>query len=584
MQLKAPKSVMIYEIKGKDLSALGQRNYQRLLSSDKDFFYWNKLKFSKLKIGDAVFVVNKTGREILHAELDATGIPTEYSSNENKTTFNDSDQVYEVGGEWDSFVRMKVLKAVATPPDWSWKSLGSSQNTYLLGDHVSVKSKKNNILRARQLRDLPDMSQPSKELLKRCIMELEGMATDSLPTAPKLSTPRPSKDMLDSQFVKDASEAIRKSGLVYPDGLLQRFICSLLAKPFAILTGTSGTGKTIIAQSFAKWLVGEDHYALVAVGADWTDNRQIVGHYNPFEEQFTSTRALELLLRASANPTQPHFLILDEMNLSQVERYFADFLSAMESKGAISLHNNGNEIVNAHGSLVEERITIPRNLFVIGTVNIDETTHMFSPKVLDRANVIEFSMVSYDLSRFLKTQGEKPTPLSTTTEDIAIRFLNTQTAINTGKISNVSSEDTKVIHKVILETFKLLEGSGMEFGFRVPSEVMRYCEASYILNPLEKWKTHKVCDEQILQKILPKLHGSRRKIERILVALASYCKDQNIDKAKDLVSGKTALTSLKIPEDSEALSDVVSIFPKSYAKLVHMIIAVRRDQFVSFVQ
>ncbi len=110
--------------------------------------------------------------------------------------------------------------------------------------------------------------------------------------------------------------------------------------------------------------------------------------------------ALELIRHAlePANAAVPHFLILDEMNLSHVERYFADLLSAIESGEEIPLYE-GNER-RANGEVVPRRLRLPDNLFVIGTVNVDETTYMFSPKVLDRANVIEFRMEPDEMAAF----------------------------------------------------------------------------------------------------------------------------------------------------------------------------------------
>src|SRR5205823_4057895 len=93
--------------------------------------------------------------------------------------------------------------------------------------------------------------------------------------------------------------------------------------------------------------------------------------------------ALDLLLHAQVNLDQPHFLILDEMNLSHVERYFSDILSALESGEPLALHSGNDDIEK-----VPPRLALPANLFIVGTVNVDETTYMFSPKVLDRANVL----------------------------------------------------------------------------------------------------------------------------------------------------------------------------------------------------
>ena len=174
-------------------------------------------------------------------------------------------------------------------------------------------------------------------------------------------------------------------------------ITSLLAKPFVILTGNSGTGKTRISKQFAEYLEvidinGEKNWLIVPVGADWTDNARVLGFYNPLADngvgKYEKTGIIKLIERANDNPEIPYFLLLDEMNLSHVERYFSDFLSHMETPDnpfEIDGYRNKDDEDESTGKL-----PYPENLFVIGTVNIDETTYMFSPKVLDRANVIEF--------------------------------------------------------------------------------------------------------------------------------------------------------------------------------------------------
>lgn len=162
----------------------------------------------------------------------------------------------------------------------------------------------------------------------------------------------------------------------------RRYITSLLAKPFVILTGNSGTGKTRISKQFAEYLEwnsddGKKNWVIIPVGADWTDNTKILGYYNPLAEdgkgKYEKTKIVELIEEANRHKEIPYFVILDEMNLSHVERYFSDFLSHMETP------DTPFELEGYTG-----RLDYPENMFVVGTVNIDETTYMFSPKVLDR--------------------------------------------------------------------------------------------------------------------------------------------------------------------------------------------------------
>ena len=185
-------------------------------------------------------------------------------------------------------------------------------------------------------------------------------------------------------------QSCKDSGLKYKRELITRYIASLATKPFVLLSGLSGSGKTKLAQAFAQWICeSEEQYTLIPVGADWTNREPLLGYPNALKDNEyvkPDNDALHLLLNAKKDETRPYFLILDEMNLSHVERYFADFLSTMESKNTIPLHKIDNEINN-----IPKTIKLPPNLFIVGTVNIDETTYMFSPKVLDRANTIEFT-------------------------------------------------------------------------------------------------------------------------------------------------------------------------------------------------
>jgi len=392
---------------------------------------------------------------------------------------------------------------------------------------------------------------------------------------PQDLTPAPT---LDDSFIPVVTSAIKDSGLIFEEEFLQRFLFSLLAKPFVILTGTSGTGKTQLALKFAQWLVGEEGYELVPVGADWTDNRQVLGQYNPFDKAFVSTRVLDILLQANSDPARPYFLILDEMNLSHVERYFADFLSGIESGDSISLHRNGDDVKTAKGVTVPEQIKIPNNLFIVGTVNIDETTYMFSPKALDRANVLDFSITSKGFTQFFDNAIGKLVIPSEGGIVYAPGFLEHATRIRADDLGRLEMQDYETeMRKVLLDLFSLLEETGMEFAFRTASEIDRYCRAAFSLNQSDSRNLEPVMDAQILQKVLPKLHGSRRRIEPLLAGLCEYCANADRETAEKLMG--------KFSEGLQApLEDGDAKFSLSYRKLVRMIHAVRRDQFVSFIQ
>jgi 5-methylcytosine-specific restriction protein B len=304
-------------------------------------------------------------------------------------------------------------------------------------------------------------------------------------------------------------------GLFFSEKLSLRFTASLLTKPFVILTGLSGSGKTKLAQAFAMWLCEhESQYCIVPVGADWTNREPLLGFPNALIADDYKTDeygVLKLILEAGNNAEKPYFLILDEMNLSHVERYFADFLSVMESKGELSLHS-GNQEWNG----IPSTIGFPQNLFIVGTVNIDETTYMFSPKVLDRANVIEFRVNATEMSSYLKSS---PTVDLYTLKGIGASM--GQSFVEIAKDRSLAPGDTTVLNDTLMGFFSELKKTGAEFGYRSASEILRFAAVVNKLDP--SWKTSDIIDAAIMQKLLPKVHGSRRKLEPVLKTLGTLC-------------------------------------------------------------
>lgn len=426
-------------------------------------------------------------------------------------------------------------------------------------------------------------------------------------------------------------KSLDEAGLIYSKQILVRFVSSLCTKPFVILTGLSGSGKTQLALNFARWICGYNspyfgilkkalssekiksnyqikclsektveiintsgssrkviplptqviyewydavksgllnkgsnpkevrhiigeksvyqkyihgfyndlskiaiamneveitevsscikQYEIVPVGADWTNREPLLGFPNALKSdkyEKPDNGILNLLINANENPDKPFFLILDEMNLSHVERYFSDFLSVMETGEPISLYND-SEI----RSQVPAQVTVPTNLFIIGTVNVDETTYMFSPKVLDRANTIEFRVTVDEMNKFLNRDNKlNLSLLNSQGSSMAKSFLNI--ALN----NSSKLKDSAKYNEILLSFFGQLRKTGAEFGYRSVSEIYRLLnQLSIIDNVL--YDDEKI-DIALMQKLLPKLHGSRRKICPILHALAKLCVTEEI--------------------------------------------------------
>lgn len=314
----------------------------------------------------------------------------------------------------------------------------------------------------------------------------------------------------------------------------QRYIQSLLAKPFVILTGNSGTGKTRISKQFAEYLEvdfgnDEKNWLLIPVGADWTDNTKILGFYNPLaidgKGEYEKTAILKLIERANLpeNKSVPFFIILDEMNLSYVERYFADFLSHMETPDL-------KFVLDGYPGVLR----YPENLFVVGTVNIDETTYMFSPKVLDRANVIEFKPEENSvLDLFVNpADNENINPAS---DGTAEAFEKMAVLIRAGK-SNLEVDILVEIQSVFKRIYEIVEKSGYEFAYRTVREIRQYLSAVYELTEdKETFDFYSIIDEQLIQKILPKIHGNNKEIGGLLEELGALCVEYNLPLSREKI-------------------------------------------------
>ena len=328
--------------------------------------------------------------------------------------------------------------------------------------------------------------------------------------------------------------AFSEAGLLLDPVAIRRFSVSLLSKKFCILTGLAGSGKTKIAEAFAMWLCASPaQYRIVAVGADWTSNENLLGYADALQTGVYRppvNGALELILRAHADTTNPYFLILDEMNLSHVERYFADFLSAMESSNApLSLHGvaaglQAGGVGGAGGVEVPSSVALPDNLFIIGTVNVDETTYMFSPKVLDRVNVIEFRATAAQMGAFLDDPaGIDLDGLASQGVGFAAAFVARAQA-DADIAALVDTQGTAVAPKLkadLLQVFDALVGVGAEFGFRTAKEIARFMVIHKELSGLD-WQYKDALDAQVVQKLMPKLHGSARKLDAVLKALDTF--------------------------------------------------------------
>jgi hypothetical protein len=195
--------------------------------------------------------------------------------------------------------------------------------------------------------------------------------------------------------MQQAIAQITVNELYYDSNTIRSFIAGLSMSRFSILQGISGTGKTSLPKAFTEAIGGS--FGIVEVQSGWKDRQDLIGYYNTFEKKYYEGKFLKLLYKAGTPKyrSKPFFIILDEMNLSHPEHYFADMLSIMEEtnpeKQILTVSDKVKDIPKLMLELSEGDIglKIPQNVWFIGTANHDETTLQFAPKTYDRANILE---------------------------------------------------------------------------------------------------------------------------------------------------------------------------------------------------
>lgn len=358
---------------------------------------------------------------------------------------------------------------------------------------------------------------------------------------------------LDQQsIIEHVSSYIQSKGFFYEKKDLINFFLSLKTKPFVILSGISGTGKTKIVQWFAESLGATEEngqFTLIPVRPDWSDSSDLLGYVN-LQGEFQERPLIKVLENADANPNRPYFVVLDEMNLARVEYYFSDFLSVIESRK----WKDGKIVTSPvlPESITNKHITIPSNVYIIGTVNMDETTHPLSKKVLDRANTIEFNTVNLDYFNFLMDIEEKEAEV-VSNSSLATKYLHLKECFkeNEDLVRNIST--------ILIEINESLESVGAQVGYRIRDEIcfyMAYNEKGKLLSFDEAF------DYQIYQKILPRLAGSDGRTEEVLKQLYVLCANEEYD------SGNNDALYAK--------------YPRSANKLSHMLRRFEYDGFTSF--
>lgn len=360
------------------------------------------------------------------------------------------------------------------------------------------------------------------------------------------------------------------------------YLRAMRTKPFLLLAGISGTGKSRIVKQMAfdscpdnailrKDPTSPGNYCLVEVKPNWHDSTELLGYESKIGgDHYQLTPFIKFLATAMLHPEAPFFVCLDEMNLAPVEQYFAEFLSVLESRTKINGHivseplikadifkkfslenqlfsinkdNTSNDAANSTSDpspnygkeyevyelLKKDGLRIPENVVIIGTVNMDETTHQFSRKVIDRAMTIEMNLpegnpfMDFFSNSSELTYREQPTHASLylATETKASDVVNALVSVDTGKTEWLKGE----IAKFLTELNNALDGTPFKVAYRVQNELMLYFHQLWLEDQSAHWRDilNTACDQILMMKVLPRIEGDSELLEKPLTNLISFC-------------------------------------------------------------
>lgn len=442
------------------------------------------------------------------------------------------------------------------------------------------------------------------------------------------------------------------------------YLTALRTKPFMLLAGISGTGKSRIVRKLAQATVTEElqkaegykgtdfandrwtlhspaNFELIQVKPNWHNSMDVIGYLSNIPSpHYVFTPFIEFIVKAWQHPEVPFFLCLDEMNLAPVEEYFAEFLSAIESRSfeggeymtdpIIKPFNSFGEnvakmMVNTLfpnftaadknsflGKVVDhletKGLTLPKNLIVIGTVNMDETTFSFSRKVLDRAMSVEMNEVNYDSFLTDTTDDDLKAIVKAFEEngDADLKALLVDRHIEAKEIIEELGEDAQFAINYLKRVNALLEGTPFKLGYRAANEALIYLQASKEFSQTDRTAA---LDNFTLMKILSRIEGDETKLKitdseadkerianagvnvdtakrygdlNILTALRNIITEQlgetiNTDVDSDATEETATENDDEMVSTEQNKKDLLSV-----KKIDSMLSQLKRDHFVSF--
>ena len=479
--------------------------------------------------------------------------------------YNIGDLIYLIvkeNGKWKLGARGKLLEATTDKP---WPDAGSYSSAFKVNWELCEKTDITEGLRKIYEPNFGLAIQGKKDIdtFKNKGSELTSFFNQFFANSLKVSneTKLNMKDL-----INHVHNYITNLGFQYQFEEVANFYLALRAKPFVILAGISGTGKTQLSRKFAAALgFSKEQVIQLPVRPDWTDSSDLLG-YTSLDGNFIPKDLTLAIQKATANPDKPYFFILDEMNLARVEHYFSDYLSVIETRERVGKEIKTDPILReeilktAKNKNDFKEMGLPQNLYMIGTVNMDETTHAFSKKVLDRANSIEMNEV--DLN-WIRSNGNSTEKLNNISNEIFKTVYLTSKELNDANKESISEEMS-----LLQAINKILEKADLHFAYRVRDEIAFYLIINKSYNLIDN---NIAFDFQVVQKILPRIHGSSERVQTVLVELL------NLFEGKDFRSSNFEFSKLIEKIDMGNLKH-----KRASKKIIFMLKRFDDDRFTSF--
>lgn len=590
------KNIKLYDIHGPSTI----ENFRTLITPDDKFFYWDSKRFTKNKIGDIVFWVNRTEKVVLYTLIDSIEVKPNFS--DGKNLINDiGNEVYAIAKEasqFETFYRFKIIEKAPLPDGWNYSNVvpfnGQTMAIILYEPKVNEPEKK--IEKIEDLKPLFSNNEEVTEILNEALVLLNSngktskMSTmekfrnfmytihknkttsdDYIKMMPKIESWLIDNGVVKNDFniwndvklIKSVNEKLtttykgkwkelnktesnwysspwnlwtKFNDMDIPNNdinPLKEITNAIKTKPFILLAGISGTGKSRLVRTLAyKTCSSEElrtngkkpgNFELIPVRPNWHDSSELMGYVSRINgEKYITTAFLQFIAKAWRNIETPFFLCLDEMNLAPVEQYFAEYLSIVETRQVQNGKLGTDYLISKasfenqelyfqllidleldNNSEFNDGISIPNNLVVIGTVNMDETTHSFSRKVLDRA--MTFEMNHIDLTSGLdKKENDWSYPQTFINADDLLGNLTAGY-----EVFELFPEGQNVID-FLKKINDALEGTPFKIAYRVRDEFLIYCYYTSLNNSNPNWLSSAL-DEMVSMKILSRIEGDESK-------------------------------------------------------------------------